>query len=149
MMWVKNLAGVASLVFSTVFLNGCAMLWHVQVGEVDSRTPNHAAWVPFEVMVSETGVSVEEAGKVAKAIGGRGGQDANQVAQFIQMFQIGPRTGNPVYTERYAEKLIYLLHEKCPSGRVTGLVSVREMRKYPVISGEIVKVTGYCLKTKG
>lgn len=127
-------------------LSGCAVLYHAQVGMVDNR--NGASAVPFEVMISETGVSLEQAGKIAKATNTEAGKNAKAVTDIIGLFQIGPRTGNPVYNEHYAEKLIYEIHQKCPSGKVTGLMSIREMREYPVISGEIVKVTGYCLKTR-
>lgn len=128
-------------------LSGCANLYHVQVGQIDGRDPL-AVWVPFDVMVSETGVSTEEIGKLARATGGQAGKQASDAAAIVSLFQMGPRTGNLVYNENYAQKLIYLLHEKCPSGRITGLTSIREQRKYPVISGEIVKVSGYCLKTR-
>lgn len=130
----------------TLSLSGCAVLHHVQVGDVDSR--QNYAWIPFDVMVSETGVSAEEIGKLARATETQAGRDAGGIADAVAMFQIGPRTGKPVYNERYAERLIYLIHEKCPSGRVTGLMSVREMKNYPAISGEIVKVTGYCLRPR-
>lgn len=126
---------------------GCAILHHVQIGQVDGRDGN-SAWVPFEVMVSETGVNTEEIGRYAKAANNGGNNAVSDAAAIVSLFQIGPRTGNLVYNPSYAEKVIYLIHEKCPSGRVTGLMSVREMRKYPAISGEIVKVTGYCLRTR-
>lgn len=129
-----------------VALSGCAFLHHVQVGQIDNRGDD--VRVPFEIMMSETGVSTEEIGRIARASQTRAGDDAAGVAGLVSLFQMGPRTGNIVYNERYAERLVYLIHEKCPSGRVTGLMSVREMRKYPVISGEIVKVTGYCVKAR-
>ena len=128
-----------------MFGPGCAILHHVQVGEVDGR---EGSMVPFEVMVSETGVDIGEAGRIAKSTNTKAGNDANNIAEIIALFQMGPRTGHPIYNERYAEKLVYLIHEKCPSGQITGLTSIREMRKYPVISGEIVKVTGYCIHKK-
>lgn len=128
-------------------LAGCAHLHHAQVGQIDNRTSSVVA-IPFEIKLSETGVSVEEAGKIARAADTRSGRDAGNVAAIIGLFQMGPRTGNPVYDSRYAEKVVYQIHEKCPSGNVTGLMSVRETRKYPVISGEIVKITGYCLKNR-
>ena len=127
-------------------LSGCAILHHVQVGQIDNRA--NVALIPFEVKVSETGVSAEEISAIARASRTRAGKDAGGIAGLIALFQIGPRTGNPVYDEHYAEKIIYLVHEKCPSGRITGLTSIREMRKYPAISGEIVKVTGYCMKDR-
>jgi len=129
------------------WLSGCAILYHVQVGQIDSREAD-AAWIPIEVMVSEMGVSTEDIGRMAQAANSRAGDAASDAAAIVSMFQIGPRTGNPIYNPGYAEKVVYLLHEKCPSGRITGLMSVREMRKYPVISGEIVKITGFCLKTR-
>lgn len=129
---------------------GCAILYHVQVGTIDNRSGDAA--IPFEILISETGVSTEEIGKLAnaanKAGGGSGDSAVGDAAAIISMFQVGPRTGNQVYNQRYAEKLVYEIHQKCPSGRVTGLTSIREMRKYPVISGEIVKVTGFCLKPR-
>lgn len=140
--FIKSIMGIC-LAFGT---SACAILHHVQVGQVDNRS--QAAAIPFEILMSETGVSTEEIGKLAKATNSRGGDDVAGVAEIIALFQLGPRTGNPVYNARYAEKLVYEIHQKCPSGRVTGLMSIREMRKYPVISGEIVKVTGYCLKDR-
>jgi len=134
--------GAFSLLFS-----GCAILHHVQVGQIDNRTDTVTA-IPFEILMSEAGVSTQEIGAIARSANTKQGDQAAGIAEIIALFQMGPRTGNPVYSERYAEKLIYEIHQKCPTGRVTGLMSIREMRKYPVISGEIVKVTGYCLKDR-
>ncbi|MBX3019195.1 MAG: hypothetical protein KF767_15015 [Bdellovibrionaceae bacterium] len=146
----EELVGRNALAALTAILflqTGCAILHHVQIGQIDSRDGN-AAWIPFEVMVSETGVNTEEIGRFAKAANNGQNNAVSDAAAIVSLFQIGPRTGNLVYNQTYAEKVIYLIHEKCPSGRVTGLMSVREMRKYPAISGEIVKVTGYCLRTR-
>lgn len=114
---------------------------------MDTRTHSQV-WIPFEIKMSEMGVSAEEIGALAKATNSRGGDNVAGAAAILSLFQTGPRTGNPVYDERYAEKLVYEIHQKCPSGRVSGLMSIREFRKYPVISGEIVKVTGYCAKDR-
>lgn len=104
--------------------------------------------VPFELMVSETGVDVQEIGTIARATRTQAGKDVSAIANIIALFQMGPRTGVPVYSEHYAEHLMYEIYEKCPSGQVTDLMSIRETRKYPVISGEIVKITGTCRKPK-
>lgn len=128
-------------------ITGCAHLHHAQVGQVDNRTAKAVA-IPFEIKVSETGVSVEEAGRIARATNSNAGDRGGNIAAIIGLFQMGPRTGNPIYDARYAEKVVYQIHEKCPSGNVTGLMSIRETRKYPVISGEIIKITGYCLKAR-
>lgn len=141
---IKKLALAATQVGLVVGLSGCAILWHAQVGNLDLREEKDVL-VPFEVLLSEMGVSTEDVKDIARASRSKEGEN---IASIIQMFQIGPRTGNPVYNQRYAENLIYEIHQKCPTGQVTGLVSIREMRKYPVISGEIVKLTGYCRQPK-
>jgi hypothetical protein len=104
----------------------------------------------FEVLVSENGFSVQEAGAAAKAaLRNHNGEAAERFAAILSLFQMGPRTGNPVWSsEKYADGVFEKLYEKCPSGQITGLSSTREMNKYPVVSGEIVKLTGYCLLKK-
>lgn len=131
-----------------LFLSSCAQLHHVQIGEID----NNPKFVqkPFDIKLSEVGVDIQEAGRITKALAGKdSNNEAKKIADIIALFQMGPRTGNPVYEKGYAKNLIQLIYEKCPSGRVTGLASIRETRKYPVVSGEIVKLTGYCLLPKG
>jgi hypothetical protein len=131
----------------SIFISGCAILHHVQVGSIDNRTSD-AVLIPFEIKMSETGISTEEIGKIARATKSRGGDDVAGAAGILSLFQMGPKTGNLTYNENYAKNLVYEIHQRCPSGQVTGLMSVREMRKYPAISGEIVKVTGFCRKPR-
>lgn len=133
------------ILFLAVSLSGCAALYHVQVGEVDSRS---GPGTPFDIKVSETGVSTEDIKTIGKATNTQAGKNASELADIVALFQIGHRTGNPVYDAKYAENLIREIHKVCPSGRVTGLMSVRESRNYPVISGEIVKIKGICLKPR-
>lgn len=130
-----------------LLLTACAQLHHVQIGEIH----NHPGFVkkPFDIKISESGFSLEEAAGISKAVlNKRGGDTVGSIAAVVGLFQQGPRTGNPVYVNNYARGLVQVLYEKCPSGKITGLMSIRESRKYPVISGEIVKVTGYCLYPK-
>lgn len=138
------------IIFITVIagLLGCAQLHHVQVGEIES-SPRFVQ-KPFEIKISEMGLDLNQVNDIIQATGkGKAQDDANNIASFIALFQMGPTTGKPVYVKDYAKNLIQLLYEKCPSGKVTGLLSVRESREYPAISGEIVKVTGFCLIPKG
>ena len=123
-------------------LQGCAVLHHAQIGEIDDR--HRGKMKKFDIKVSQTGVNVEEAGKVVDAVSKS--EAGSAVSDIIQLFQFGPRTGNPVFNEHYAKNIVDLVFKECPSGKVTGLTSIREMRKYPVISGEIVKVTGWCIQ---
>lgn len=129
----------------SLFLPQCAVLHHVQIGDVQSHPDFQLR--PFEIKVSETGINIREASKLAKAASrsAEGTKAIGDIQGIISMFQQGPRTGNAVFTDSYAQNIIYRIHERCPSGRVTGLKSIRETRKYPVISGEIVKIVGYCM----
>lgn len=135
-------------VLAFIVTNACAQLHHVQIGEIVNN-PNYTQ-KPFDIKISETGINLQEAADITKFVGNKDqGDTAQSIANTIGLFQMGPLTGNPVYVKDYAKNLIQVIYEKCPSGRVTGLTSIRETRKYPVVSGEIVKVTGYCLIPKG
>lgn len=134
---------------AALVLCSCAQLHHVQLGEIVDH-PNYVQ-KPFDIKVSETGINIEEAKNISKVFMQKGSQReaADRIAGIIGLFQMGPRTGNPVYVKDYAANVGQVIYEKCPSGQVTGLMAVRETRKYPVVSGEIVKITGYCLLRKG
>lgn len=128
-----------------VVLSGCAVLHHVQVGDIDNTTGKSK--VPFDIKVSETGVSLQDVKAISRAaVGKEKSKEVEEIANIIALFQMGPHTGNGVYVKDYARNLATEIVQKCPSGQVTGLMSIRETRKYPVISGEIIKVTGYCLQ---
>ena len=102
----------------------------------------------FEILLSEMGVNLEEgtqiAAGIAESAGGKS-EGVNTAGSIIALFQMGPKTGNPVFSDDFSDDLIHQLKLKCPSGRISGLTSVRETAKYPVVSGEIVKLIGYCL----
>jgi hypothetical protein len=96
--------------------------------------------------VSESGFNLDEAGDIAKAMSRSktANKDVDNALAIIGLFQMGPRTGNPVFYDGYARNIVNDLYRECPSGRITNLISIRETRKYPVLSGEIVKITGSC-----
>ncbi len=125
-----------------IILSSCAVLHHAQLGSIDNAMNSNEISTPIDIKISETGVNGEEAALIAQQ---------NDIALLIALFQFGNRTGNPVYSEKYAEGLIQEIHRQCPHGKIVNLLSVRETRKYPVISGEIVKVIGECrtLENKG
>ena len=139
---MKNTLVVTAMMF---LVSGCAILHHVQLGQIDNR--DSQVQIPFEILMSEIGVSTEEIAGMAR-LAGSGNDNLANLAAIVGLFQLGPRTGNPTYVPRYAEKLVYEIYQKCPTGTVTGLMSIREMRKYPAVSGEIVKVTGFCRKNR-
>lgn len=135
-----------SFILFNLFLCHCAVLHHVQLADIDDD-PQFVK-VPIEVKVSEFGVSMEDIQNIARSTNTQAGKNVGDAAEFVKNFQMGPRTGAPVYTDKYAEKIIYELHTKCPSGKISGIMSVRETREYPVIKGEIIKITGYCLRPR-
>lgn len=139
-----RLAWCVALLFGA---SGCAVLHHVQIGEIDNREGKR---VPFDVMVSETGINLQEATDVARVFSKtrRSDKQLDMVENIVRFTQVGTKTGNPVFVEDYARRINEAVLEKCPSGRITGLVSIRESAKYPIVSGEIVRVKGYCI-TKG
>lgn len=137
-----------SLLVASVFLNGCAVLHHIQVGDVASK--KHGRQIPIDIKLSETGVDVEGGLRALDSSGSRGRKPGEQgaaggAAEIWAMLNMGPRTGMPVFSEKYAQNLIHEIYQKCPSGKITGLNSIREHRAYVYISGEIVKVTGFCI----
>ncbi len=134
--------------FLILLLTGCAYVHHVQVSEIDSR-PN-SVLVPFDIKISETGVNLGEAISIANSLTNdqKTSDQLQTLKDIIALFQMGPKTGNTVYNDTYTDNLVYLIYEKCPSGEVTGLISVRETAKYPVVSGEIVRLQGFCIHEK-
>jgi hypothetical protein len=127
-------------------LSGCMRAHQVQLGEVDAQAVERGQH--FEILISETGVNLDEAAEVVKVFAGSRAEEVDQAQDIVEMFQMGPKTGNPVYDEGYADALFEALRAECPRGQISGLMSVRETAQYPVVSGEIVKVTGYCLEER-
>ncbi len=136
--------GAAALCVS-LLSSGCVFLHSAQVSDVDSEVVLQGQ--RFEIRLSELGFNLEEGTQLAAGIAESAGRsDAVKTAgDIIALFQMGPKTGNPVFSDDYTDDLIHQLKLKCPSGRISGLTSVRETAKYPVVSGEIVKLIGYCL----
>lgn len=129
------------LLIASILLSSCAIRHHVQVGDIVRS--GKGKLVPFDIKLSETGVNVKQAGDLLSAAT-KDNDRAKKLAEIIALFQMGPKTGNPVFNEKYADAVPKAILGKCPSGKVTGLLMIRESAKYPVVSGEIVRVTGYC-----
>jgi len=134
------------LVTLSMLVSGCAIMHATQLGEIDSATVLNGQ--PFEIRVSELGLSLEDAAMIGEAVAKQYGYGAEAGAggDIIALFQTGPKTGNPVFRDDYTDHIGDLLAQECPSGKVTGLMAIRETAQYPVISGEIVRLIGYCAK---
>ena len=141
-----NLRRSLPMAISLLLSTGCTKLHSVQLGNIDSQTLLTSQ--PFEIKVNEIGVNTEEAVAIAEAIATATGhgEEVSAIGDIIKLFQMGPRTGNPVFNVKYTDRIADTLRQECPSGRITGLMSIRETAEYPVISGEIVRLVGYCMK---
>jgi len=128
-----------------VTLSGCAVLHRAQYGDVDAT---HKKAKKISVKVSENTINIGELSSVAGAIGKKSkgvGKLGEAFDWYETLFQFGPRTGTPVFTENYARGVPAQLAEKCPKGRLVNIVSLRESREYPVVKGEIVRVDADCI----
>lgn len=129
-------------------IQSCAVLYKVQLGDMDSGQGKRT---PVCVKVSETTVDFREAADISKRVGAannskalKGAGDAAEM--YTMLFQYGPRTGTPVYTETFAREVPERIFAECKNGYLTEIVSVRESRDYPVIKGQIVRVDATCVQ---
>jgi len=124
---------------------GCAHMHHVQFSEIDS---SRGRLEPFEIQVNDTGVSVHDGAALARAAASTSASATRAVntgEAIVALTQMGPTTGEPTFSDDWADQMLAKVLERCPSGQVTGLVARRETMKYPVMSGEIVTIKGYCV----
>lgn len=139
------------LIFSIfLFSNSCAVLYRVQMGEIDST---QGKLKRFEIMKSHLGITVSEGViiadkglKTTKSINTDQSDALKLIAFIYEISNMGPRTGRQTYSDTYLDSLAEEILKKCPSGNVTGLMSIREAAVYPVVSGEIGKIVGYCVE---
>jgi hypothetical protein len=124
---------------------GCAHLHQLQIADIDSTG---GTLEPFEVSVNATGLSVHDSAEVAKlfAADQHSKNNIDNAEQIIAMTQMGPKTGDPTFSDNWADGAAQQVLERCPTGHVTGLSARRETMDYPVISGEIVTIKGYCIR---
>jgi hypothetical protein len=123
---------------------GCANMYNEQISDIDST---RGRLVPFEVQASSTGVSVHDGAAIAKAFAPNK-HTRKQVGiaeDIVALTQMGPQTGEPTFDDDWADGLVNQVLARCPSGHVTGLSTRREAMKYPVISGEMVTIKGFCI----
>ena len=144
-----------------IVLSGCASLHHVQIGELDPlrsgepgqneaqrESKEELKMIRFEVIESGTGFEANEAAGALKSMGGSPGvrRAVGDVESTFEALTYGPRTGSLVFNDRFPDVIPTKIKQACPTGRVTGLMVTRESAKYPVVSGEVVRVTGYCIE---
>jgi hypothetical protein len=131
---------VGALAVAALASTGCVSLHHAQLDEIDAQR-GHLK--PFEIHASETGVDVKAVGAAASVVSRS--KTPSRIANIVALFEFGPKTGDPVFTDTFADQLAEQILVQCPSGRITGVMSLRESTKYYAVSGEYVTVRGYCI----
>jgi len=134
---MKRLLAVVPLILG---LPACATLHRAQLDEIDAQS---GRLKPFEIHVSDTGVNVRAIGTIASAV--TRSARPSQLASVVALFEFGPKTGNPVFDDTFADHVADEILVECPSGRVTGLMSLRESANYYAVSGEYVTIRGFCI----
>ncbi len=124
--------------------SGCASMYNEQIADIDS---SHGTLKPFEIQANATGLNVHDGAAVTKALATDEAtrERAGWLETIVALTQMGPQTGNPTFGDTWADGMVNELLQRCPSGQITGLSARRETMKYPVISGEIVTIKGYCV----
>lgn len=135
----RNIAGIGFL-----FLTGCSQMHHVQIGEIDQ---SQGSLTPFSIRVNELGFDAAKTAGIAAelATNQSTSEDLEVVQLILAISNAGPKTGNPVYNEAYADQILSNVIKACPSKKMTGLTSVREAVDAGPLSGEIVRIDGYCI----
>ena len=133
----------APLLFGLLQFTGCSVLHHTQLGEVDADAVLNGR--KFDINVSNIGFQTSEASGIASLFLNEKQNSILGYAELaVALFQMGPRTGNTVFSDKYANVILKRLKDECPNGEISGLTLIREAKKYPVLAKEIVKITGYC-----
>ncbi len=133
-----------SSLLAVALTSACASLHSYQVDDIDS---SEGTLTPFELEVDDTGINVHQAFQIGEAVSDeKSAKRLNTADDIVALFQVGPSTGNPTLNDTWADGLVAAIHDRCVSGRVTGVTTLRETNHYPVVSGEIVAIRGYCIR---
>ncbi|MCJ8318342.1 MAG: hypothetical protein MJK12_01825 [Colwellia sp.] len=136
---LKCILGLCSLL-----IGGCSQLHHIHIGDIDQ---SQGTLTPFTIEVNELGFDVARTAEIGAEVAKSASTSENLelVALILAISNFGPKTGNPVYNDAYADQLIYEIGKTCASQKITGLTSVREATKVGPVSGEVVRIKGYCI----
>ncbi len=135
-----------ALVPALLMLSACAQIHHVQIGSID----NTANGIPIEVVVKTVGVDAAKVVRTAENISqfGKKKKKNNKASNIVAMFQMGPKTGAPIYDEVWGEKLMTELHLKCPTAKLKNIHSIRTATDYAGsgITQETVIIRALCIR---
>ncbi|WP_019026402.1 hypothetical protein [Colwellia piezophila] len=129
---------------SFLLVGGCSQLHHVHIGDIDQ---SQGRLTPFTIEVNELGFDAARTAEIGAGMAKSAStsKDLEFVALILAISNFGPKTGNPVYNDAYADQVFYEVIKVCPSKKITGLTSVREATNVGPVSGEVVRINGYCI----
>lgn len=125
-------------------LTACSQLHHVQISDIDQ---SQGALTPISIRVNELGFDASETAQIASDLASseKDSENLQAVATILALMNMGPSTGTPVYNDAYADQIMQQVNAQCPSQKLTGLTSVRESTNVGTVSGEVVRVDGFCI----
>jgi hypothetical protein len=133
--------------FCLVFNSGCAVLYKVQLSDIEHTARGKPVSVKVSEMTVDFGEAARVAGRLGAAAGSRGMQSIGRAGSaYESYFQFGPKTGTPVFNEFYAREIPERLTAECKAGYLTNIISIRESRDYSFIKGQIVRVDATCVQ---
>jgi hypothetical protein len=127
---------------------GCATVHRATISEI---RPAGERGGEMDVKLSEMGFDVQGAAKTTRYLtarhGNKNAQSAGAILDFVvAMSSWAPKTGNPTVSDLWADGSYDELKRRCPNGRVSNVMVVRESAKYPLVSGEIVRIKADCAR---
>ncbi len=136
---LKSILGLSFLL-----VGGCSQLHHVHIGDIDQ---SQGTLTPFTIQVNELGFDAAKTAEIGAEVAKSSStsEDLELVAFILAVSNFGPKTGNPVYNDAYADKVLAEVTKVCPSKKLTGLTSIREATNVGPVSGEVVRIKGYCI----
>ncbi|PKG80807.1 hypothetical protein CXF85_22125 [Colwellia sp. 75C3] len=136
---MKSILGLSFLL-----VGGCSQLHHVHIGDIDQ---SQGSLTPFTITVNELGFDAAKAAEIGAgaAKSASTSEDLELVAFILAISNFGPKTGNPVYNDAYADEVLSEVIKACPSKKMTGLTSIREATNVGPVSGEVVRIKGFCI----
>jgi hypothetical protein len=122
----------------------CARLDHVQISDIDQR---QGQLQPISVKLSEAGIHMANLAHIGSELSSSvsTSEHLDGLKDILQLINMGPSTGNPVFSDTYAEQALQQLYAQCPTGKITGIRSIREANDYGVVSGEIIRLDAFCI----
>ncbi len=134
------------LMSAILLLGACARVDYVQLGDIDQ---SQGQLTPISVKVSQFAIEMAAVAEVGRhvATNSAARSQSQEIRDLLALINMGPRTGNPVFDDTYAENILDQLYQQCPSGNITGIRNIREAKTYGPVSGEIVRIDAFCIQS--